>query len=762
MTFFDGSGKYDGKGLFDYIGGDIHAYEEIEKEKKRLQDRNVYVQEEQNVDVENAKKEPTAMINDLSEADMEYLVAKYPEHFIEKGLTLIGRQICFGQNRLDILFQDRKDAKLIVELQKGTLDRKHLYRMLDYYDDFKRHNPNDEIELLIIANEITLERKEKLYKRDIEFKEIPMSAFISVAKQMNEYKNLPSSSNKDSTSTDIETKDNDDQLLFASIDPIDKKEYFKLGITCLEKEKLEISLFNCDKSQDELTKRSLKVIELHELSIKAFNKAIELDHDYYEAYAHRGNAYYNSYDMDDSRLLALKDYDRAIAINSNYAEGYLFRGKAHANKLDYALAVQDYNKALELNPHYAEAFFNRGLVYHIRSDYENAIKDFTASINIEPSFAMSYYERGISCLDHGDYDLAIEDFTKAIELKLRERSLYYFRGKAYGEKENYVQAIIDYTSFIALAPACNESAYYERGKAFINIGDYDRALSDFDKLIQDDPDFASPHGLRGDIYLNKGRLDLAIQDYKKALELSPDDSEASRWRSIIIESNPNYAEVYLFKGKSYANGADYDLAVRYYNMALELNPHYTEALWCRGQAYHDIGDYENAYKDFAASINIEPNLAMSYFERGMFYSDDGLYDLAIEDFTKAVELGIQEYNLFLFRGNAYTKKGYYKQAILDYSRYIDMAPHNASLGYANRGKAFINIGDYKSAINDSNILLQNNENDASGYGLRGDVCLKKDRIDLAIKYYRKALEFGPNNLDAAHWKSIINAGMDPK
>lgn len=118
----------------------------------------------------------------LTEKLMEEAIAKNPERYLEKGLSLSGRQHRIGDYVFDLLFQDRHGGRLIVELQKGTLDRNHTYKILDYYDEYKRNHPEQFVELMVIANRIPRERRERLSSHGIEFREIPESDFIIPAR----------------------------------------------------------------------------------------------------------------------------------------------------------------------------------------------------------------------------------------------------------------------------------------------------------------------------------------------------------------------------------------------------------------------------------------------------------------------------------------------------------------------------------------------------------------------------------------------------
>jgi hypothetical protein len=113
------------------------------------------------------------------ENDMEELIIKNPGKYIgEDGLELLSRQYSIGYYRFDLLFEDRHGAKLIVEIQRGTLDRNHTYKIFDYYDEFKEQNPGEFVELMVVANKIPRERRNRLKSMGITFKEIPESIFL--------------------------------------------------------------------------------------------------------------------------------------------------------------------------------------------------------------------------------------------------------------------------------------------------------------------------------------------------------------------------------------------------------------------------------------------------------------------------------------------------------------------------------------------------------------------------------------------------------
>ena len=71
----------------------------------------------------------------MLEKDMENAIVADPVKYIgEENLKLIARQYRIGNYIFDLLFEDRHGAKLIVEIQRGTLDRTLTYKILDYIE----------------------------------------------------------------------------------------------------------------------------------------------------------------------------------------------------------------------------------------------------------------------------------------------------------------------------------------------------------------------------------------------------------------------------------------------------------------------------------------------------------------------------------------------------------------------------------------------------------------------------------------------------
>lgn len=128
---------------------------------------------------------------------------------------------------------------------------------------------------------------------------------------------------------------------------------------------------------------------------------------------------------------AIESYNKAIELNPRYANAYLYRGNAYEAIEEYDQALEDYNKACQLNPMDLFAFKNRGGLYKKLKLYDKALKDFERAIQLDPLYESPYEERGNVYAEVKNYDKALDDYAKAIELNPKYGFTYESRAKVY-------------------------------------------------------------------------------------------------------------------------------------------------------------------------------------------------------------------------------------------------------------------------------------------------------------------------------------------
>ena len=146
----------------------------------------------------------------------------------------------------------------------------------------------------------------------------------------------------------------------------------------------------------------------YEQAFPDFNKAIEMEPDYAEAYRERGITYVNNGDLDQ----AISDLNKAIELFPDFAEAFHDRANVYSGKGDDDNAIFDLNQAIIIDPDYAEAFHDRGKVYSHKGEIDNAIADYNKAIEIDPYFSECYQSRAEAYFSKGEYDKSWKDIHK--------------------------------------------------------------------------------------------------------------------------------------------------------------------------------------------------------------------------------------------------------------------------------------------------------------------------------------------------------------
>ena len=422
-----------------------------------------------------------------------------------------------------------------------------------------------------------------------------------------------------------------------------------------------------------------------------------------------------AYAVRDNYNPAIEDFNKAIELNPNYAEAYSNRGLVYAKKGDYDRAIEDLNKAIELDPNYAEAYNNRGIAFEGEGDYDRAIANYTKAIQLNPDYAVAYNNRGIAYDRKGEHDLAIEDYSEAIKLKPNYANAYNNRGNAYRNKCNYDSAINDLNMAIQLNSKFTE-AYNNRGIAYDKKDEYDLAIEDYNEAIKLNPALALVFNNRGNTYYKKGCFTQAIKDLTKATKLDPNYAEAYFNRGNIylgkgevnqsiedyttaIELRPNYADAYYNRGNAYLGKRDYDCAIKDYTIVIKFKPKFAEPYVNRGLAYRMLGRPDLAIKDYNMTIKLDPGDADVYNNRGVIYLHGSDFDRAIQDFNMALQLKPDLVSVYVNRGLAYLSKNEVNQAIDDYDTVLRLDPKLAP-AYYNRGLARLQLREWERAKSD--------------------------------------------------------------
>jgi adenylate cyclase len=136
---------------------------------------------------------------------------------------------------------------------------------------------------------------------------------------------------------------------------------------------------------------------------------------------------------------AIRMYDRAIELDPNYANAFagiadtysqMYRF-ADAKPENAASALKASRKAVELDPDSAEAHASLGLALFINDKYDEAERHFETAILLNPKLFESYYFYALSCKSQGNHEKAARLFIQASEVNPADYQCHSFQALAY-------------------------------------------------------------------------------------------------------------------------------------------------------------------------------------------------------------------------------------------------------------------------------------------------------------------------------------------
>jgi tetratricopeptide (TPR) repeat protein len=173
-----------------------------------------------------------------------------------------------------------------------------------------------------------------------------------------------------------------------------------------------------------------------------------------------------------------------------------------------------------------------------------------------------------------------------------------------------------------------------------------------------------------------------------------------------------------------------------------------------GKIWVTEGDIEEAINRAEQAIETSKGAnGDAYIVRGMAFSfrnKEGDHDKAIADFTTAMKRTLtnltEKDEPYRLRGTEYGQIGDFVHAIEDLNIAISINPNNA-FTFNNRGLAYCEKGNYEHAISDFTKALSINPSFVPAYSNRGRVYYNMKKYESAINDYNKALSINPNLAD---------------
>lgn len=221
---------------------------------------------------------------------------------------------------------------------------------------------------------------------------------------------------------------------------------------------------------------------------------------------------------------ALPYFEKAVEADNNYAEAWAQAGFCRERLGRHAEAIEASKKAVTLRPS-AESYFNIGLANYYLKQYKEAAEGYRQAIRIDPyNAADAYYALGLVYRDWGRPDDEIQAYKQAIRLRQDYTSAYERLGSRYLKSKKYREAIEIFKQLSMLKPG-DANAQNSMGEAYLESGKLPEAVEAFRQAIRLKPDFGKAYYNLGKTHLAMGNRDSAVEQYNILQSLDQDWAE---------------------------------------------------------------------------------------------------------------------------------------------------------------------------------------------------------------------------------------------
>ena len=148
---------------------------------------------------------------------------------------------------------------------------------------------------------------------------------------------------------------------------------------------------------------------------------------------------------------AIQAYQKVIELDPTYVEAYNNLGIIYQMMGDVDRAFGAYQKSTEINPRYEKGYNNLGILLLFKGRDEEALEAFQKALAINPNNIESHINLGILFKNKGQWDEAIASYQKALAINPLHKETHYNIALLYEQLEKWELAISHYQQFIRLS-----------------------------------------------------------------------------------------------------------------------------------------------------------------------------------------------------------------------------------------------------------------------------------------------------------------------
>jgi tetratricopeptide (TPR) repeat protein len=518
------------------------------------------------------------------------------------------------------------------------------------------------------------------------------------------------------------------------------------------------------------------------------------------------------------------DYDKAIAelqaalkINPAYEKAHNQLGILYTKVGLYEKAVEECKKAVEIDENFGGAYYNLGVLYqsHLNKPVEavlayrrylelkpegsraEAVRRIVQGLLQEPEVRGAMQETATVRFEvaegykaKGEYEKAIEEYKKAIgkgpdssaHARIEIATIYDEKLDNPEEALKYYQAYLDNHLNASNAPdiMARVGKLRERmaveptpevlppdrlkeARELIDKKEYKRAMGLLRHAADASPDNEQVHELLAEAFMGSGDLMGAEKEY-----------EWLRANAADFAYKKELLSIYLTRGDSYLEKADYRKAEEEFVKAVEFQPGDGSLRWKLAVALAGRGDFQKALqeaKEARATLPggiSEQNMSELYLKYARSLSGRNQYEKALEAFKRAkslqpgLDLTTDMADFAERRARFAQGEGKLASAEKDYLNALKLDPDRWKV-HEELALIYEKTGQYDKALDEFQKIINSGKGNASIYKEIAKIYedYKEDNAQ-AVAYYRKYLKADPKAKDAKEIEEKLKESEEEK
>ena len=348
-------------------------------------------------------------------------------------------------------------------------------------------------------------------------------------------------------------------------------------------------------------------------------------------------------------------------------------------------------------------------------------------VNAQTAFriqAIELVKEGDAFLQQGDWDKALFTYTNAIQADVTYAEAYMKRARLYEMTTHTTEASIDYQQAILLNPYVD---VYYNDKTLLKLvqTNYYGAYKDITQTIELRPESNDYKEEQYQLFIQLDLYTECSADSGYGINYTPEHLQLLKYFKnnemldaiqlvdSTLAKDPSDFIALDFKGLYHLIDGNLEDALTAFNQSIEINDSYFPSLYNRSIVNRYLGELESAKSDINRALHIH-DCEDAYFKRALINKENGNLNEAVADYNQAVTL-------------------------------------NEDFNHALYNRAFANkiLGNYEASLNDIELLLEKEPDNADYWDMKGSIYMLYGELDQALICFNQAISY--NNTIATYY-----------